>query len=112
MDWRDPEMYFITFCIQYVCGFTTAYIGACNVSYISASIFILIFLAKDIKGMLLHELNESGQAGTDRVHLMNQFKDILEFHTDARQLSTNHTNHNFGFIFSIFNFELYLFKAC
>lgn len=91
MDWRDPEVYFITFCIQYVCGFTTAYIGACNVSYITASIFILIFLAKDIKGML-HELNESARISTDRVLQMNQFKDVLEFHRDARQLSLQMTS--------------------
>lgn len=86
INWRDPIKYFLAFCFQYSFAVCFSHIGTCTISFTTACCWMLISLNEDIKEDF-HTFEGNAIHCINRAKLLNQFNEILEFQSDARQLS-------------------------
>lgn len=60
----------------------------CYTAFVSASCWMFIFMAKDMK-QDLNALNEIGKLQMDRAEFLGRLSRMIEFHSQAKQLSKN-----------------------
>lgn len=63
-----------------------AHVSVCNGAFITSTCFMLISLTVDIKEGI-HSLKEGVINDTNRLELLDQFIELLDFQSEARQLS-------------------------
>lgn len=109
INWRDPIKYSLAFCFQYSFAVCLSHIDTCTVSFVTASCWMLISLANDIKGDF-QTFDENAFHGTNRAKVLMQLNEILEFQSDAAQL--NYTLQiEVYFVYFMFLCQFFL-KAC
>lgn len=87
-DWRGPTAYLFAIIAQYVSTYFVAHIGVCTIGFVTATCWFLISLSVDIKESFL-TMNENIKSDTNRCDLMRQFHELMELHSNAKQLSWN-----------------------
>lgn len=85
-DWKNPIGYIFAFIQEYILVMCAAMSGLCTASFGAGTCFMLIAMAKDIKTDIRF-INEISETHEHRCELINQFNKIIQFHSEATQLS-------------------------
>lgn len=82
-DYKNPFGYLIGFALIYVGVIYSLTVLLCQTTFIIASYWMLMSLAKDTT----NELNSINAATKNRLELTKRFSDAIQLHSNAKQLS-------------------------
>lgn len=85
-DTDNPTGYLIAFSIQYILVLNTILNVMCTLTFTVSFFGILNALVKDIKGDL-QSIDASAKIKTKRLLIVKQFNELIDLHSNAKQLS-------------------------
>lgn len=97
-DWQNPIGYLVAFVMQYISMFCVSHAAGCHTAFISASCWIFISMAKDIK-QELKGINKIGKSNIRSRQFLDRLSQLVTLHAQAKRFDKSLKQHSSGFFY-------------
>lgn len=102
-NWKDPFFYALAMAVEYLVTMDLFYFISCLTTLKIGTLLYTITITEDIKRSL-HSINTNGRLKKKHVQIFTELTNFVQFHLEARQLSTAQEVKSIKFMTTSLNF--------